>query len=92
MQRGRCLRVGPPSSIYQRELLEQFFRLRSPWSLALRRPRVRFYRKGSCSFIVHLTPRQYARTQSPQTSCSEDGLGDPASIQITKKAVAAARL
>ena len=25
MQRGRCLRVGPPSSIYQRELLEQVF-------------------------------------------------------------------
>jgi len=25
MQRGRCLRVGPPASIYQRELLEQVF-------------------------------------------------------------------
>jgi iron complex transport system ATP-binding protein len=25
MQRGRCLRVGPPSAIYQRELLEQVF-------------------------------------------------------------------
>jgi len=25
MQRGRCLRVGPPSRIYQRELLEQVF-------------------------------------------------------------------
>ena len=25
MQRGRCLRVGPPVSIYQRELLEQVF-------------------------------------------------------------------
>src|SRR2546430_11249365 len=25
MQRGRCLRVGPPISIYQRELLEQVF-------------------------------------------------------------------
>lgn len=25
MQRGRCLRVGPPSSIYKRELLEQVF-------------------------------------------------------------------
>jgi iron complex transport system ATP-binding protein len=25
MQRGRCLRVGPPSSIYRRELLEQVF-------------------------------------------------------------------
>ncbi len=25
MQRGRCLRVGPPSNIYQRELLEQVF-------------------------------------------------------------------
>ena len=25
MQRGRCLRVGPPATIYQRELLEQVF-------------------------------------------------------------------
>ena len=25
MQRGRCLRVGPPAAIYQRELLEQVF-------------------------------------------------------------------
>src|SRR5947208_3428564 len=25
MQRGRCLRVGPPINIYQRELLEQVF-------------------------------------------------------------------
>jgi ABC-type hemin transport system ATPase subunit len=25
MQRGRCLRVGPPTNIYQRELLEQVF-------------------------------------------------------------------
>jgi iron complex transport system ATP-binding protein len=25
MQRGRCLRVGPPSAVYQRELLEQVF-------------------------------------------------------------------
>jgi iron complex transport system ATP-binding protein len=25
MQRGRCLRVGPPASVYQRELLEQVF-------------------------------------------------------------------
>ncbi|HYL83852.1 MAG TPA: ABC transporter ATP-binding protein [Candidatus Angelobacter sp.] len=25
MQRGRCLRVGPPASIYQREMLEQVF-------------------------------------------------------------------
>ena len=25
MQRGRCLRVGPPAAIYQRELLEQIF-------------------------------------------------------------------
>jgi iron complex transport system ATP-binding protein len=25
MQRGRCLRIGPPASIYQRELLEQVF-------------------------------------------------------------------
>jgi iron complex transport system ATP-binding protein len=28
MQRGRCLRVGPPASIYQRELLEQVFQTR----------------------------------------------------------------
>jgi iron complex transport system ATP-binding protein len=25
MQRGRCLRVGPPATVYQRELLEQVF-------------------------------------------------------------------
>jgi iron complex transport system ATP-binding protein len=25
MQKGKCLRVGPPSSVYQRELLEQVF-------------------------------------------------------------------
>jgi len=25
MQRGKCLRVGPPSAVYQRELLEQVF-------------------------------------------------------------------
>jgi len=25
MQRGRCLRVGPPAAVYQRELLEQVF-------------------------------------------------------------------
>jgi iron complex transport system ATP-binding protein len=25
IQRGKCLRVGPPSSVYQRELLEQVF-------------------------------------------------------------------
>jgi len=28
MQRGKCLRVGPPSSVYQRELLEQVFQTR----------------------------------------------------------------
>jgi iron complex transport system ATP-binding protein len=28
MQRGRCLRVGPPAAIYQRELLEQVFQTR----------------------------------------------------------------
>jgi iron complex transport system ATP-binding protein len=41
MQRGRCLRVGPPSSIYQRELLEQVFQ--TPLSVELGasgRPRV----------------------------------------------------
>src|SRR5262249_59695167 len=25
MQKGKCLRVGPPSSVYQRDLLEQVF-------------------------------------------------------------------
>jgi iron complex transport system ATP-binding protein len=25
IQRGRCLRVGPPGVVYQRELLEQVF-------------------------------------------------------------------
>ena len=41
MQRGRCLRVGPPASIYQRELLEQVFQ--TPLSVELAsngRPRV----------------------------------------------------
>jgi iron complex transport system ATP-binding protein len=41
MQRGRCLRVGPPASIYQRELLEQVFQ--TPLSVELKasgRPRV----------------------------------------------------
>ena len=41
MQRGRCLRVGPPSAIYQRELLEQVFQ--TPLTVELSsngRPRV----------------------------------------------------
>jgi len=41
MQRGRCLRVGTPASIYQRELLEQVFQ--TPLSVELKasgRPRV----------------------------------------------------
>ena len=41
MQRGRCLRVGPPAAIYQRELLEQVFQ--TPLSVEMRangRPRV----------------------------------------------------
>jgi iron complex transport system ATP-binding protein len=41
MQRGRCLRVGSPASIYQRELLEQVFQ--TPLSVEMRangRPRV----------------------------------------------------
>ncbi len=41
MQRGRCLRVGAPASIYQRELLEQVFQ--TPLTVELKasgRPRV----------------------------------------------------
>src|SRR5213080_2441679 len=41
MQSGRCLRVGPPASIYQRELLEQVFQI--PLRVEMRghgRPRV----------------------------------------------------
>jgi iron complex transport system ATP-binding protein len=41
MQRGRCLRVGPPATIYQRELLEQVFQ--TPLSVEMKasgRPRV----------------------------------------------------
>lgn len=41
MQRGRCLRVGTPANIYQRELLEQVFQ--TPLSVELKasgRPRV----------------------------------------------------
>jgi ABC-type hemin transport system ATPase subunit len=25
LQKGKCLRVGPPASVYQRDLLEQVF-------------------------------------------------------------------
>jgi len=28
LQKGKCLRVGPPSSVYQRDLLEQVFQTR----------------------------------------------------------------
>ena len=41
MQRGRCLRVGTPANIYQRELLEQVFQ--TPLSVEMKasgRPRV----------------------------------------------------
>jgi len=41
MQRGRCLRVGPPAAVYQRELLEQVFQTPlSVESAANGRPRV----------------------------------------------------
>jgi iron complex transport system ATP-binding protein len=43
MQRGRCLRVGPPSTVYQAELLKQVFQ--TPLSVELSssgRPRVNF--------------------------------------------------
>jgi ABC-type cobalamin/Fe3+-siderophores transport system ATPase subunit len=41
MQRGKCLRVGPPSSVYQRELLEQVFQTTLSVELgAAGRPRV----------------------------------------------------
>jgi iron complex transport system ATP-binding protein len=41
MQRGKCLRVGPPSSVYQRELLEQVFQTTLSVELgASGRPRV----------------------------------------------------
>lgn len=41
MQRGRCLRVGPPARIYQRELLEQVFQTSLAVELgASGRPRV----------------------------------------------------
>jgi iron complex transport system ATP-binding protein len=41
MQSGRCLRIGPPASVYQRELLQQVFQ--TPLSVEMRangRPRV----------------------------------------------------
>jgi iron complex transport system ATP-binding protein len=44
MQRGKCLRVGPPSAVYQRELLEQVFQ--TPLIVELTssgRPRVNVY-------------------------------------------------
>jgi len=31
MQRGKCLRVGPPATVLQREILEQVFKRRFPW-------------------------------------------------------------
>src|SRR5262249_34426607 len=41
MQRGRCLRVGTPASVYQRELLEQVFQARISVELGANgRPRV----------------------------------------------------
>ena len=41
MQRGRCLRVGAPASVYQRELLEQVFQTRLTVELgSTGRPRV----------------------------------------------------
>jgi len=41
MQRGRCLRVGPPAAVYQRELLEQVFQARLSVELGANgRPRV----------------------------------------------------
>jgi iron complex transport system ATP-binding protein len=41
MQRGRCLRVGPPAAVYQRELLEQVFQTPLSVEIAVSgRPRV----------------------------------------------------
>lgn len=41
MQRGKCLRVGPPATVYQRELLEQVFQAKLAVEIAVSgRPRV----------------------------------------------------
>jgi iron complex transport system ATP-binding protein len=41
LQRGKCLRVGPPASVYQRELLEQVFQAQLSVEIAVSgRPRV----------------------------------------------------
>jgi iron complex transport system ATP-binding protein len=41
MQRGKCLRVGPPAAVYQRELLEQVFQTKLAVEIAVSgRPRV----------------------------------------------------
>jgi iron complex transport system ATP-binding protein len=41
MQRGKCLRVGPPATVYQRELLEQVFQTKLSVEIAVSgRPRV----------------------------------------------------
>ena len=41
MQRGRCLRVGTPATVYQRELLEQVFQAQLTVELGANgRPRV----------------------------------------------------
>lgn len=43
LQRGKCLRVGPPASVYQRDLLEQVFQTQlSVETGATGRPRVSF--------------------------------------------------
>lgn len=46
LQKGRCLRVGPPATVYQRELLEQVFQ--APLSVEMTasgRPRVTLFSK-----------------------------------------------
>jgi iron complex transport system ATP-binding protein len=46
LQKGKCLRVGPPASVYQRELLEQVFQ--APLSVEMTpsgRPRVTLFSK-----------------------------------------------
>ena len=48
MQRGRCLRVGPPAAVYQRELLEQVFQAQLTVELGANgRPRVSLLSQGT---------------------------------------------
>jgi len=96
MQRGRCLRVGPPANIYQRELLEQVSRRRSRWtSVPSGGTRHRFIWNAVNRSFFSLTPtlRPCAADHIIANLCSGRRFGDRGlSGSPRKEAVAAARL